>query len=422
MSVTFLTNEDKLELEQKIKTNADAASKLSEEINHISYKQLPSDMWEKSNTTLTAIKSIKSLYNTSTCSNDGDTLTINVESGCTDAFIIVFDEPIKLKDSDYAYLVFNNREVYGSVATLSMLDKELNEIISTKQYITADSTFWRIINANDIDIYGIRLVIPVEGYSKTVTMFIGLGSSTSVPEYEPKYISKVLTKDNHYSFWRGKKILSYGDSQTGQNKWQPYVAEYLGMTSIVCGYGGYPIAQANSNNFGWCLSSEYMLTKLDDKIDENNPDIVTIMGLTNDFNYDGTIEGMNNITIGENVSTDLKTVKGALKAIVSHLSSKYPTLTIVLMSPCGGYTKVSGGNLTEPLVNANGHTFGDYAKAVKEIAEWLGVPFIDVYGCGITIYNSASYIEDGTHMNGNGAKKVANAVINGLKNIEPIIE
>lgn len=388
--------------------------------------ELEDNSYKKSLTTLTRIKSVEHAYGPITCSNIGDLVTYTTGDS-SGSIIIRFKEPITISPSDYAYFIFNDKKTFGSVATLRYLGKN-DEFIKT-DYITATSTFWGMVVDEETTIYGLRFTCPIPNYSVTANLFIGLGTSTKIPMYEPKYIFNLLTKDDENGIleksiittkWKGKKLLSYGDSQTGQNKWQPFVANTLGMTSVVFGFGGYPITQVNPSNIGWSLSSEYMLGQLKMKIQTENPDIVTIMGLTNDFNYDGTVEGMNNITIGTNESTDLKTVKGALKTIVKFLQTEFPTLTIVLMSPCGGYTKQTGGNLNTPLVNANGNTFSDYAIAVKEIAEWCGVPFIDVYSCGITIYNSASYIEDGTHMNSTtGAKKVANAVINGLKNIQP---
>jgi lysophospholipase L1-like esterase len=76
--------------------------------------------------------------------------------------------------------------------------------------------------------------------------------------------------------------------------------------------------------------------------------------------------------------------------------------------------------MTAPLVNANGYTQATFAQATKEIAEYIGIPFIDVYSCGINIYNTAYYLQDRLHINNTtGAKKVADCVINGLQTIQP---
>lgn len=382
----------------------------------IAYGKLPKNLVSVSKTTLTTIKSIKSINGVATF--EGDNVTFKNDTGKQGTYNIMFGEPFEIKESDYAYLMFNDLEAYGTVSTIALLDSNGNTISSTVQYITPTSTFWKLINSNDIKIYGISIDIPVPSYNKTVKFYIGLGTDTRYPTYEPRYQSRIAI-NNDKMF--GKTFLSYGDSQTAQGKWQPYVADALNMKSVVFGFGGYPVAQVNPSNIGWSLSSDFLLNELEKKIQECNPDIITVMGLTNDFNYDGT-DDMNNITIGDNESTDLKTVKGALKAIVAYIQNRHPEITVVLMSPCGGLTKQAGKNISTPLKNANGYTLADFAKATKEIAEWIGVPFIDVYGCGITIYNSATYIEDGVHMNSEqGAKLVANKVINGLKSIMPAV-
>lgn len=410
------------------KTTGEAIGSLKEDIDNlcswdltgdIAFGKFPKSLVKISETTLTTIKKVISRDAHGNAIVDGDKISFNVDSEHEGDFNIFFGEPFTITENDYAYLVFNNFDSYGAVAILDILDKDGAIISGTRQYIVADSTAWRLINSNGIAIYGVRLNIPVKGYEKKVDFFVGLGTATKFPKYEPRYQSKIAINNDN---WHGKTILSYGDSQTGQGKWQPYVADALDLKSEVFGFGGYPIAQANPNNIGWSLSSEYMLGKLEKKIQECDPSIITIMGLTNDFNYDGT-DDMNNITIGENESTDLKTVKGALKAIVAYVQNRHPETTVVLMSPCGGLTKKAGENISIPLKNANGYTLADFAKATKEIAEWIGVPYIDVFNCGITIYNSATYIEDGVHMNAEkGAKLVASKIINGLKNIMPVID
>ena len=242
-----------------------------------------------------------------------------------------------------------------------------------------------------------------------------------LPVYEK--IDNMLTNK-----WHGKTMLSIGDSQTYNNRWQPLVASHLGMASIVQGFPGYTVAVSNPNNTGYCISSNYILGQIDSFLEGKDFDVVLVMGGTNDWGYDGVRhEGYANIQIGENTDTTNATFKGAVKAIVSHFQKLYPGKEVVLMSNIGGRSIDNGEetpqtDMTAPLTNANGYTQATFAQAMKEIAEWLGVAYIDVFDCGITIYNSAYYLSDGLHINATtGAKKVADKVINGLLSIQPYV-
>lgn len=230
------------------------------------------------------------------------------------------------------------------------------------------------------------------------------------------------------SKWYGKTMLSIGDSQTYNNRWQPFVSSYLGMASLVQGFSGYTVAVSNPNNAGYCISSNYILGQIDTYLEDKDFDVVLVMGGTNDWGYDGVRhEGYANIQIGENTDTTNTTFKGAVKAIVSHFQKLYPGKEVVLMSNIGGRSIDNGEetpqtDMTAPLTNANGYTQATFATAMREIAEWLGVAFIDVFDCGITIYNTAYYLSDGLHINATtGAKKVADKVISGLLNIQPYV-
>ena len=242
----------------------------------------------------------------------------------------------------------------------------------------------------------------------------------------PVYAEIAGIKSEAQSKWHGKTMLSVGDSQTAQNKWQPFVSSFLGMSSLVQGFSGMTVAVSNPNNVGNCLSSNYIMGQIDSYLSDKDFDVLLFMGGTNDWRYDGVKhEGYSNILIGENTDMTNTTFKGALKTFVSHFQAEYPTKTIVLMSNIGGRsidagTDTPATNMTAPLENNNGYTQATFAQATKEMAEYLGVPYIDVYDCGINIYNTASYLQDGLHINSTtGAKKVADCVISGLTSIQP---
>ena len=65
----------------------------------------------------------------------------------------------------------------------------------------------------------------------------------------------------------------------------------------------------------------------------------------------------------------------------------------------------------------------DYAKAVKEVAGYLSVPYIDVFeSCGVNQFNRYEYLEDLVHPTPEGGKAIAEVMIGRLKEISPINE
>ena len=50
-----------------------------------------------------------------------------------------------------------------------------------------------------------------------------------------------------------------------------------------------------------------------------------------------------------------------------------------------------------------------------------GIPVIDIFGeSGMSVLNGSEFVTDTVHPNDVGGKRIANAVINGLKRFEPI--
>ena len=354
-------------------------------------------------------------------SADGDYIEVSGQASGTRYIVLKVDMPT-LRAGTY-YIMTPQGTVGGGQYAVGILDKNKSGLIPTA-YVNNDS-FGTITIANDIE--GIEYVsigllsanheYDLSGYVWIASSAIPRYSLLSQSGYQPKYRSRI-----QLNLLDGKRIVSFGDSQTEQNKWQPLVADALGITSLVKGYGGYPITPCDPNNAGFALSSDYILGQLETFLSANDFDIVLVMGGTNDWAYDGVRNPQqSNILIGNDTDTTNATFKGALKKIVKTILTNHPTKQVILMSPIGGQTRETGVNLTEPMTNANGYTLGTFAKATADIAEYLGVPFIDVHECGITVFNSSDYLVDGLHINTTlGAAKVANAVINGLLNTQDV--
>ena len=219
----------------------------------------------------------------------------------------------------------------------------------------------------------------------------------------------------------GKKILTYGDSMVGQNIWQPVAANLLNCTIIEYGFGGYPLALAQNpvTGGGYGLAMDYQIENLITKITEEQPDILLIMGGTNDWGFDGAgnQSEWNEIHLGDVHELTITTYKGGLCRIVREVLTAFPNLDVFIMSPIGGTTRQAGKNLTEQPKNNIGYVMSDFAEAARETARFLGVGFIDTFACGITVYNSSAYISDGVHLKREtGGPKVGQYVANNLLN------
>lgn len=347
-----------------------------------------------------------------------------------DAETLVYSDPIPVEGGGGYFFFEKPAPVKLAVRRLTQFDADMTPLGTS----ATQHDYVQNILVNDNTRY---VVITVSKDQAPTTQFIK--GKASIPIYYPYYtknksveeltkevdalnVSTTEIKESIKNTLVGETMLNIGDSQTGQNKWQPFVNEVLKMTSINEGYGGYPLAQVDDTQMGFALASDYMLAKYSAAL--ANAKIATIMAGTNDLGYDGTKPQFNTITIGDyGLPYNIKTYKGALSKVVDYLLTNHPNVLVVVMSPVGGLTKVTGVNLTEPYKNALGLSIGDLAKACEEVAHYFGVPFIDVYGkSGISHRNSKEFIVDGVHLNTtSGAKRVAKVVINGLKEVAPII-
>lgn len=251
------------------------------------------------------------------------------------------------------------------------------------------------------------------------------------PDYIP-YAMKFL------SAWQGKKFVSYGDSITEQNLWQPYVRNYFEMEHANRGVGGsgfvrgvdYYYANADGSRHssytpGSTAPEGTILCKAgmceDERINLSIPedaDLILIAGGTNDHGGDVTTppelgEISYTVVDGEPVF-DTTTFKNAVCATVYKIMKRCPEAIVMLMTPCNtrGIDQVQ-------TINGLGYELLDYSKAIKECAEYMSVPCIDVYGeSGLNQFNM---VRNGNnlHPDDNGARKMARAVIAKLKAYEP---
>lgn len=245
--------------------------------------------------------------------------------------------------------------------------------------------------------------------------------------------------------WAGKKWASYGDSITQMAGWQDYITDYFGFEEhINCGIGSTTFTKSDlvwyanpdgsynsrygflgvteapkgtTEHLGYMASEDRIRTQL-----PNDVDLVVIMGGTNDAGV--TVSA----PIGDmNYPFDETTFKGAVAATVVRIQRHCPDALVVLASPLSGRgpetedKDAMTANQTEPEYNALGLTTQDYARAIKEVAEALSIPYIDVFEkTGINPFNRNDYIADIVHPNEKGKEAIARVMIGALNDMKPV--
>lgn len=115
---------------------------------------------------------------------------------------------------------------------------------------------------------------------------------------------------------------------------------------------------------------------------------------------------------------NINTMEGGLASTIMKLQAWMPQAIIVVGTPISG--RADGNNASE-LNQALKTTLFAQCKHVKNVANQLSIPVIDVYAtCGINGLNRTKYITDTIHpYSVAGSKMIARAIIGGLKTILP---
>lgn len=218
-------------------------------------------------------------------------------------------------------------------------------------------------------------------------------------------LSNITFTMNNNNALIGKKWCSYGDSITEQQRWQNYLVAKYGLVLSNKGLGGSCVT-GNTASSVTPMTDSGRINTID-----TDTNIITVMGGTNDFDYCtsiGSIEALQ-------TSYDESTFIGSVASIVKKLQTRCPNATIILMSNPNTRGTTGQTSDTQP-VSAYGYTPYDFAKAMKDAAEWLSVPFIDVWSCGINQLNRTAYVDDTVHPNTAGGKKIADKVMEYFNN------
>lgn len=198
-----------------------------------------------------------------------------------------------------------------------------------------------------------------------------------------------------------KVWVSYGDSITDGGFWQAAVAEHFSLIhydhgisgSAISGYAGHAFWQPDRLNM----------------IINQQPDLITIMGGTNDFFSDFPLGDASefNKPLAEK---DLHSFYGAYSYVIESLQLALPNTKIVIMTTPTNYTAFN----PDPRNNA-GDTVLDYANACAELVDHYGLILVDLRKIDSDQATFNADFWDGIHPNLEGAAKISQFVIGTLE-------
>lgn len=206
-----------------------------------------------------------------------------------------------------------------------------------------------------------------------------------------------------YDVLNGITMSVMGDSYFGgkgledtSQVWPALLAAKYGMEFNNYGMNGSTISNYAGDNFNPMVNRW-------EEIADNNPDIIIVEGGRNDYNQ--------NVPMGELGSSDPATMKGAVAHLITSLQQKFPDALII------GVTCWEVGGIP----NEQGYTCSEYGRALIEVCESLGVPYIDAMDSetmGVYMTDASfrrqyciSY-DDISHLNEEGMKLVLPAFEN----------
>lgn len=215
---------------------------------------------------------------------------------------------------------------------------------------------------------------------------------------------------------KGKKIVFLGDSITeGEGVSDPKEKTYwavLGKLSgaVVKGYGigGTRIAEQLVKTDAQEDTREF-ITRVD-KMDAD-ADIVVIFGGTNDY-------GHGDAPLGKMSDRTNVTFYGAMHNLCQAVIERYPHSIIVIITPMHRLNE-------EQLINERGvrnvATLAEYVNAERQVAEYYGLPLLDLYATGflnpVVPKIQELYMPDGLHPNDEGSELIAKRLLGFLNSL-----
>ena len=316
-------------------------------------------------------------------------------------------------------------------------------------YINSDSGFSPTYSVNYTDYYYI-----LSGASATRFYDISweIYTDSKVKKYVDEEIQKIKSElgiTNNQ--WNGKTCITFGNSITYGNTWQPYLKELLGFSemwnrgassSTMSNIGPEKMvvytdtSKYNEDRSSWLYKSPYSGdgedipegTEVqnywmfdDDRINKlpRGKDLLLIMCGTNDFfrsfNFESDekndIIGDTNFTAYWNPQNiyDNSTIIGALCTCIKKIKETMPETKIVVVG-----MPFNNGVRTKK----SGQYFFEVLDGIEKGARSMGVKYIDLVSLlGWNNINIISKCSDGVHPDSESGKEIAIAIASEIKNI-----
>lgn len=210
-----------------------------------------------------------------------------------------------------------------------------------------------------------------------------------------------------------KKVVFLGDSITegigvsAQEK--SYVNRFQAKNQPISvqnyGISGSRIARQHCPEPNFPPHERYFLTRVAEM--DADADIIVVFGGVNDYAH-------GDAPLGCFADRTSDTFYGACHALMTALIERYPTATIVFMTPLN--TLVSPKNkIGTPAALL------DYVQAIRQTAEYYALPVLDLYATsGINaniLAQREKMLPDGIHPNDIGAERIADRLTGFLKSL-----
>ena len=143
------------------------------------------------------------------------------------------------------------------------------------------------------------------------------------------------------------------------------------------------------------------------------PDIIICFVGTNDFGYHAVIGDYDARSAIPELSSTVSTTTpqnefaDAYAVMIDRIRTAYPTAKLFC---CTILDRASAF----PPTNSVPATMSDYNRKIIELCNNMGVNVIRIHECGISVWNSETYLQDGLHPKSNGMELISNCVVKEL--------
>lgn len=203
---------------------------------------------------------------------------------------------------------------------------------------------------------------------------------------------------------QGLKINFLGDSITEGHgtsseaaRFTSLIAAQTGAVTRCYGIGGTRIARQTkpSDNPRHDLDFNSRVAEM-----APDADVVAVFGGTNDF-------GHGDAPFGTFADRTADTFCGAVHALFTALIVKYPTSTIIVLTPMH--------RLGEDVPNRHGRVLKDYVEVIRQTAEYYALPVLDLFASSgvqpAVPVMQEKYMPDGLHPNDAGHVRLSHQIV-----------